>query len=271
MEDAPKLFDGGVDWEGTYVDRAAPNILTDLPPAVMNFPAYVASGFDPNSAAAQEHRGSRISAGHRAPDAATSGVVLAELLQRRTGKSRMCQWQQRFDPDVRDIRRRHRATTTIVSRLTPATSARTSLPSRTTGKIKRPLITVAGTMDALLPIKHHARAYARKSRQRSTRRARAERQRDAQYRLYEVQNGNHIETYKDDIPPTRADPAARAEGVRPAGRHVEKNAALPPSQCIPRGGAISDTPAQAGTARSCSHRNGATRARPPSRRIRAVK
>jgi hypothetical protein len=28
--------------------------------------------------------------------------------------------------------------------------------------------------------------------------------------------------------------------------HVEKNAALPPSQCIPKGGAISDTPAQAG-------------------------
>ena len=32
----------------------------------------------------------------------------------------------------------------------------------TTGEIQRPLITVAGTMDALLPIDHHARAYARK-------------------------------------------------------------------------------------------------------------
>lgn len=29
----------------------------------------------------------------------------------------------------------------------------------TTGKIKKPLITVAGTMDALLPIKREARAY----------------------------------------------------------------------------------------------------------------
>ena len=32
----------------------------------------------------------------------------------------------------------------------------------TTGDIQRPLVTVAGTMDALLPIDHHARAYARK-------------------------------------------------------------------------------------------------------------
>ncbi len=31
-----------------------------------------------------------------------------------------------------------------------------------TGYISAPLVTVAGTMDALLPIDHHARAYARK-------------------------------------------------------------------------------------------------------------
>ena len=38
VEIAPKLFDGGVDWEGTFVDEHAPNILTDLPPAILNFP-----------------------------------------------------------------------------------------------------------------------------------------------------------------------------------------------------------------------------------------
>jgi hypothetical protein len=64
VEAAPDLFDGGVDWEGTFVD-VQENILETLPPAIKNFPAYVASGFDPNSAAAQAHRGSRISAGHR--------------------------------------------------------------------------------------------------------------------------------------------------------------------------------------------------------------
>src|SRR5690349_13485529 len=53
VEIAPKLFDGGVDWEGTFVDEHAPNILTDLLPAVLNFPDYVASGFNPASTAAK--------------------------------------------------------------------------------------------------------------------------------------------------------------------------------------------------------------------------
>ena len=34
METAPDLFDGGVDWEGTFVDPAASNILMSLPPAI---------------------------------------------------------------------------------------------------------------------------------------------------------------------------------------------------------------------------------------------
>jgi hypothetical protein len=36
VETAPDLFDGGVDWEGTFVQAAAPNLLTDLPPAVLD-------------------------------------------------------------------------------------------------------------------------------------------------------------------------------------------------------------------------------------------
>ena len=53
LETAPELYDGGVDWEGTYVDPVAPNILSGLPPAILNFPDYVASGFNPNSTAAK--------------------------------------------------------------------------------------------------------------------------------------------------------------------------------------------------------------------------
>ena len=44
MEEAPNLFDGGVDWEGTFVDPNGPNILIDLPPAIKNFPDVRASG-----------------------------------------------------------------------------------------------------------------------------------------------------------------------------------------------------------------------------------
>jgi|SRR2546423_832805 len=47
-----QLFDGGVDWEGTFIDPSGPNILIDLPPAIKNFPDYAASNFNPNSQAA---------------------------------------------------------------------------------------------------------------------------------------------------------------------------------------------------------------------------
>ena len=115
----------------------------------------------------------------------------------------------------------------------------------TTGKIKKPLITVAGTMDALLPIKRGSRAY--EAVVNASRNGNND-QREAQYRLYEVQNGNHIETFKN--------PFTQLEFIQPHAQkafdllvdHVENNAALPPSQCIARGAAITaaPTPAQAG-------------------------
>src|SRR5262249_6963156 len=109
----------------------------------------------------------------------------------------------------------------------------------TTGLIKRPLITVAGTMDALLPIERGARAYEALVNT-------ADLGAKAEYRLFEVQNGNHIETFKDAFP--------RLEYIQPHAQkafdllvdHVENGASLPPSQCIPRGGAITDDPAQPG-------------------------
>jgi hypothetical protein len=65
-------------------------------------------------------------------------------------------------------------------------------------------------------------------------------------RLYEVQNGNHIESYKSFFP-------SRAY-ILPHAQHafdllvssVEHGATLPPDRCIPRGGAIAAAPAQAG-------------------------
>ena len=74
------------------------------------------------------------------------------------------------------------------------------------------MITVAGTMDALLPINLHARAYARAVSaalsEQDHQGADQPHQRPT-YRLYEVQNGNHIETYKDAFPAAGADPTAR--------------------------------------------------------------
>ena len=242
MEEAPNLFDGGVDWEGTYVNPNE-NILIDLPVGVKNYPDYVASNYDPNSAAAKNI----LAAGfppdivHR--DQATGKVTsLWGNYYNDFWEVTVCQWQQRFDPTY-DTYGAGVGNYDFEARLgLPGVSDSISAVT-TTGKIKKPLITVAGTMDGLLPIQHQARAY--EDAVDASRKGNNDK-RNAQYRLYEVQNGNHIESYVDIFP--------QLEEIQPHAQrafdllvaHVESKAALPPSQCVPRGGAISPDPAQPG-------------------------
>jgi len=244
VETAPQLFDGGVDWEGTFVDAAAPNLLTDLPPAILNFPDYAASGFSANSTAAKNI----VAAGYP-PDIVSGSLSLWGLYNAQFWEVTQCQWQKRLDPDY-DTYVSGSGTYNYVSRLSVSDVGANFAAFATTGRIRRPLVTVAGTMDGLLPIDHHARAYARKV-------AAAQRGRDGEdergdaddrpaYRLYEVQNGNHIEAFKDVFP--------QLEFLQPHAQrafdllvdHVEKGSALPPDQCIARGGNIVAAPAQPG-------------------------
>ena len=160
VELAPTLFDGGVDWEGTYVDEHAPNVLTDLPPGVLNFPDYFTSGFNPNSTAAKNIRG----AGYP-PDLTNNTLAspLSSMWARYYSsywEATMCQWQKRLDPTY-DTYVSGLATYNYVQRLSFSDVGDNMADFATTGLIQRPLITVAGTLDALLPIDHHARAYAR--------------------------------------------------------------------------------------------------------------
>ena len=248
IEEAPDLFDGGVDWEGTFIDPNRPNILIDLPPTIQNYVDYASGGFNAGSAAA-----SKIIAAGYPPDLTTSvsgsTVSLWGLYWAQFWEVTQCQWQKRFDPSFitytnglnntegtsgYDYFARIAADPSIVAQVAAVA---------TTGKIKKPLLTVAGTMDALLPIQRQARAY--EVRVDASRKGNNE-HREAQYRLYEVQNGNHIETFKDRFP--------QLEFIQPHAQrafdllvdHVEKHAPVPPSQCIPRGGTISASPAQPG-------------------------
>ena len=244
----PELFDGGVDWEGTEVDPRGPNLLTDLPPAVLNFPDYVASALNPDSTAARNIRG----AGYP-PDIVNSPTVsLWTSYWAQFWEVTQCQWQKRLDPTY-DTYGQGTGTYNYYARLSASDVGDQVASFATTGRIQRPLITVAGTMDALLPIDRHARAYARKVeaalddddghglgwwwRKRDRR---------PDYRLYEVQNGNHIETFKVTFPQLEYIEPHAQRAFDLLVQHVEGGQALPPSQCIPRGGAISGSPAQAG-------------------------
>src|SRR5262249_34217132 len=150
LETAPRLFDGGVDWEGTFVD-VRENILRSLPPAIRNFPDYMASAFDQESAAAKNIR----AAGY-APDIVKGKDSLWGLHSASFWEVTQCQWQKRLDPAYDTYGAGAGNYDYDQRRSLPGVEANVRAIA-TTGAIGRPLITVAGTMDALLPIEDQAR------------------------------------------------------------------------------------------------------------------
>ncbi len=246
VETAPELFDGGVDWEGTFVDPAAPNLLSMLPPAIRNVPDYVASGFTAASAAAKNIR----DAGYPPDLTVTSGTTTTSmwgLYSSQFWEVTQCQWQKRLDPTY-DTYGAGTATYSYRDRQASTDVGANIAAFATTGLIKRPLITVAGTMDGLLPIEVHARAYARKVQAALNHGGDGDhRDRAApDYRLYEVQNGNHIETYATTFPQLQFIQPHAQKAFDLLVASVEQASPMPPSQCIPVGGQITAAPAQPG-------------------------
>ncbi|MEO2218486.1 3-hydroxybutyrate oligomer hydrolase family protein [Chromobacterium vaccinii] len=237
IESAPEYFDGGVEWAGTFVDPLGPSLLTDLPPAILNYPDYLASDFSPTSTAALN-----ILAAGYPPDLVQNTkngpVSLWSKHADSFWKPTQCQWQKRLDPGY-DTYGAGPGRYNYLARLSASTVGSNVAAIATDGKIKRPLITVAGTMDALLPIDHHARAYARKVAAEGGEHAQA-------YRLYEIQNGNHVERYAKIFPKLELIEPHAQHAFDLLVRYVEQKAPLPPDQCVARGGTISDAPAQLG-------------------------
>jgi pimeloyl-ACP methyl ester carboxylesterase len=227
IELASGLFDGGLECAGTFVDPNGPNLLIDLPHAIRNFPAYQASGFAPDSEAAQNIR----EAGYP-PDIVHNGASLWGVHASQFWEITLCLLQKRFDPTYDtygagpanyDYSARRAMTQRLASNLAALA---------TTGKITRPLISIAGTLDALLPITHHARAY--QARVAASREGKDH----PQYRLYEIENGNHVDLFRSFFPQLELLQPHAHRAFDLLVDHVETGTSLPPDQCIPRGGRI---------------------------------
>jgi len=221
---------------------------------VLNFNDYATSGFNAGSTAAKN-----IMAAGYPPDivSATGTGTLWGNYWGSFWEVTQCQWQKRLDPAY-DTYGSGVGNYNYVARLSMSDVGAQLASFATTGAIQRPLITVAGTMDGLLPIDHHARAYARKVAEAAkAQRTNGNGADDARipYRLYEVQNGNHIENYKQPSPTTTPRPFfPQLEFIQPHAQkafdllvdQVERNVTLPPSQCIARGTQIAENPSQPG-------------------------
>ena len=230
LENRPDLYDGGVDWEGTLWQSEAPNLFTYLAASLKYYPRYragdqaahdamIAAGFAPGSEFLWED--------HYA--------VYWDLTQRT--------YREEFDPDYDGSTE---AGTPFCQSGMPACDADYDYAARqpiagpaikrieNTGNIGKPMITLQGTLDSLLPISANADAYRRKVERAG---------RQDIHRYWVIEHGNHVDGRYDAFP-DRLKPVQPCWQVafKAMTEWVEKGAAPPPDQFVPddRSGANAD-------------------------------
>ena len=222
LEHRPQLYDGGVDWEGTLFRADGPNLLTYLPTALREYPraaagdpgahqAMIAAGFAPGSE----------------PLWAFHYQVYWDLTQRI--------YREEFDPDYDGSTE---AGTPFCASGTPGCDADYDYAARpasvhravarvqNTGRIGRPLLTLQGTLDTLLPPRTDSDVYQRLV---------AAAGRSRLHRYYVIEDGNHVDGLYDAFPsllrpilPCYRDAFADLEAW------VERGTPPPPSRTVPR-------------------------------------
>ncbi|MDR7303914.1 3-hydroxybutyrate oligomer hydrolase family protein [Haloactinomyces albus] len=175
LENRPGLYDGGVDWEGTLWRVQAPNLLGYLPKALRAYPRYADGGSD-----ADEAHAAMIEAGF-APGSEFlwpyHHEIYWELTQRIYRKELDPSYQG--EPADYDYSARKDIVAPAIEKIA------------LTGRIKRPLITIHGTLDTLLPIGTDSDLYADMVREEG---------RNSLYRYYRIEGGNHVDGLVDEFP-----------------------------------------------------------------------
>ncbi|MFH9060369.1 tannase/feruloyl esterase family alpha/beta hydrolase [Streptomyces coeruleorubidus] len=190
LENHPELYDGGVDWEGTLWRSDGPTLLDFLPEALRTYPVYAAGG---------EGAGKARQALHAAGFPVGSEFlwpyhhkVYWDLTQRV--------YREELDPGYDGPTE---AGTPFCATGTPACDADYDYASRPaevtravkkiglTGRIGKPLITLHGTLDVLLPISQDSDVYARMVRQTG---------RGHLHRYYRIEGGTHTDALADTYP-----------------------------------------------------------------------
>lgn len=190
LENHPELYDGGVDWEGTLWSAEGPNLFTFLPSALRHYPVHAAGG------PAADHARDAM---HRAGFPAGSEFlwpfhhqVYWDLTQRI--------YREELDPGFDGPAE---AGTPFCTPGTPACDADYDYAARPaevrravqrialTGRIGKPLVTLHGTLDVLLPISQDSDVYARMVEAAG---------RGSFHRYYRIEDGTHTDALVDSFP-----------------------------------------------------------------------
>ncbi|MEP7020199.1 MAG: tannase/feruloyl esterase family alpha/beta hydrolase [Pseudonocardiales bacterium] len=223
LENRPDLYDGGVDWEGTLFRADGPNLLTYLPTALRNYPAYAATG----DAAAHQ---AMLDAGF-APGSEFLWPfhysVYWDLTQRI--------YREEFDPTFDGSLD---AGIPFCASGTPSCDADYDYASRPravhdavakvqlSGHLGRPMLTLHGTLDSLLPRATDSDVYDNMITAAG---------RGGLHRYYVIADGNHVDGLYSSFP-------TQLRPILPCYRQafaalvawVEAGHAPPPSQLVGR-------------------------------------
>ncbi len=180
LEHRPWLYDGGIDWEGTLFTPKT-NLLTSLPPALRNYPSYRATGD-------QAAHDAIIAAGF-APGSEFLWDFHYSYYWDLTQRIYREELDPLYDGDLQ-------AGIPFCQSGTPSCDADYDLAARPaqvrrdiarislTGRIGKPMITLHGTLDSLLPIRTDSDVYDRMVDRSG---------RGALHRYYRVEDGNHVD------------------------------------------------------------------------------
>jgi fermentation-respiration switch protein FrsA (DUF1100 family) len=201
LENHPRMFAGGVDWEGTLFRASGPNLFTYLPDALASYPAY-------RSGDEQAHE-AMIDAGF-----AEGSEFLWDYHYGYYWDLTQRIYREEFDPEYDGDLEAGVPFCQAGTGVTgcdadydyadrPAAVHDAVRSVQLTGRIGKPMITVQGTLDTLLPPRTDSDVYTRLIDRHGL---------DARHRYYRIEDGNHVDglynTYPDRLRPLL--PCARA-------------------------------------------------------------
>ncbi|MFF4521539.1 tannase/feruloyl esterase family alpha/beta hydrolase [Streptomyces bluensis] len=186
LENRPELYDGGVDWEGALWRPDGPNLFTFLPTAVAR---QLGQAGDEDMYAAGFSRGTEFLWPYH--EKAYWGL---------TQKTYRAAFDPGYDPDCPGASAGSTTEEILAPCPSDATYAYATRPRSVhdavarislTGRIGKPMITLHGTLDALLPVGVQSDVYARMV---------ADQGRAGLHRYYRIEGGTHVDSLYDTHP-----------------------------------------------------------------------
>lgn len=187
MERHPDRFDGGVEWEGVLWHTQTRHLMTTLPVYVHDYPIYCNWRGD-RSAVERSAALERMQEAGLVPESSpvwdTYFMVYWVLSLWLYGRSLDPDWEPFAAAWSTDWLRDPTPLASYPWQERQHVLKERIMPIANTGRLTKPLLSVAGNWDCLVPFSHNASAYARLVAQQEASRW---------HRMYEIERGNHVD------------------------------------------------------------------------------